>query len=149
MEKPAPLETPCDEVMTDRVAFQIRTRPDSPAVLSRNHSLTFGELGESAMGVAEEIRRHHPEGRPPILLALPRSSHHVTGALGIMLSGCPYVPVSTDWPQERIQGIMRSCQAGGIVCEADFLPGLELRSGFRIDPREVTSAPFDLSLIHI
>ena len=36
VEKPAPLETPCDEVMTDRVAFQIRTRPDSPAVLSRN-----------------------------------------------------------------------------------------------------------------
>ncbi len=138
----AGLKNSTEEVMTDRLAFQIRTRPDSPAVLSRDHSLTFGELGESAMGVAEEIRRHHPEGRPPILLGLPRSSDHVTGALGIMLSGCPYVPVSTDWPQERIQGIMRSCQAGGIVCEADFLPGLELGSGFRIDPRKVTPAPF-------
>lgn len=139
----APSNAPSHEAMTDRVAFQITTRPDSPAVISKRDVLTFGELGESAMGVAEAIREHRPEGRSPVLLALPRSTQQVTGALGIMLSGCPYVPVSPEWPQERIQGIMKGSGASGIVCEDTFLPELELDGGFRIDPFKVSSAPFD------
>ena len=149
------IETPCDrredasrneaseEVMTDRVAFQITNRPDSPAVVSKSNALTFGELGESAMGVAEAIRKNRPEGRSPVLLALPRSTQQVTGALGIMLSGCPYVPVSTEWPQERIEGIMKSSGASGILCEDAFLPELDLGGGFRIDPSKVGPAKFN------
>ena len=132
-----------DEVMTDRLAFQIRNRPDSPAVLSKREALTFGELGESAMGVAEAIRENRPEGRSPVLLALPRSTQQVTGALGIMLSGCPYVPVSTEWPLERIEGIIKSSGASGIVCEDGFLPELSLDGGFRVDPFKVGPAKFN------
>jgi amino acid adenylation domain-containing protein len=60
-----------------------------------------------------------------------------------MLSGCPYVPVSTEWPQERIEGIMKCCNASGVVCHDSFLPELNTGKGFRIDPKKVGTATFD------
>jgi amino acid adenylation domain-containing protein len=137
------LKKSCTHVMTHRIAWQIQSRPDSLAVSSKKRSLTFRELGEESMGIAEEIRRRGTEGRAPVLLALPRSTHQVTGALGIMLSGSPYVPVSTEWPQERIERIMKSCGADGIVCHDSFLPGLHLETGFRIDPEKTIRSEFD------
>ena len=130
-------------VMTDGIAWHVMRRPEATAIQCGSQTTTFEQLGERSMGVAEALRKLDPEGAAPVILAVERSESQVTGAVGIMLSGRPYVPVNTAWPEDRIRRIAGLCEATCIVCHDHF----ELPDGLdrlhRIDPAQVPEAPFD------
>ena len=132
-----------ERVMTDGIAWQVKNRSDSIAIHCANKSLTFGQLGERAMAVAQAIRAAVPDGRDPVVLSVERSMDQVVGALGIMLSGRPYVPVNASWPKERVQRIADLCNAKSIVCHQDAHLEGSLGLLDRIDPSEVGTAEFD------
>ena len=132
-----------ESVMTDGISWHVNNRPDSTAIQCAKRVTTFGQLGERAMGVAEAIRRKDPEGATPVILAVGRSEDQAIGALGIMLAGRPYVPVNVDWPSDRIRGIADLCDARCIVCHGEEILRDELGEMARIDPAEVSPAPFD------
>ena len=136
-----------EPLLTDGVSWHIRNRPDALAIMSTKGLLTYGVLGEHAMGVAHALRSAVPEGKDPVILALPRTREQAIGAIGIILSGRAYVPVHPDWPEERIEKIASASGARSIVCLSDFAPeNSTLKDLAKVDVDLVDPAPFETDI---
>jgi amino acid adenylation domain-containing protein len=133
-----------ERLLTDGVSWHIQNRPDALAIMSTKGLLTYGVLGEQAMGVAHALRTAVPDGEDPVILALPRTREQAIGSIGIILSGRAYVPVHPDWPEDRIEKIVAACGAKSIVALSSFAPENQgLKALARVNIDLVDSAPFE------
>lgn len=81
--------------------------PDSPALTSDDHSLTYAELAAESDRLARALagRGVGPEDR--VAIALPRSSAAIIAILAVLRAGAAYVPVDVTLPAVRIESILR------------------------------------------
>ncbi len=81
--------------------------PDSPALTSEHHTLSYGELAAEATRLARTLagRGIGPEDR--VAIALPRSVDSVITILAVLHAGAAYVPVDVTLPATRIESILR------------------------------------------
>lgn len=66
----------------------------------KGYTITYGELREKALGIAKMICGHEII-KEPIAITLPRGYEQITAALGILMSGNLYIPVSLNQPKDR------------------------------------------------
>lgn len=66
----------------------------------KGYTITYGELKEKALGIAKLICGHGIT-KEPIAITLPRGYEQIASALGILMSGNLYMPVSLDQPKDR------------------------------------------------
>lgn len=57
--------------------------------------------------------------RRPIGILLPRSAELLASVFGAALAGCPYVPLSSGMPQERLDEILRDADVSWVVTTSD------------------------------
>ncbi|MBQ4860043.1 amino acid adenylation domain-containing protein, partial [Pseudoalteromonas sp. MMG007] len=77
--------------------------PEAIAVVCDGEFLSYGELNRRANQVANVLRTEYGVG-PDVLVGLcvERSPQMLVGILGILKAGGGYVPLSPDYPQERL-----------------------------------------------
>ena len=61
----------------------------------KDYTITYGELKEKALGIAKMICGYGIT-KEPIAITLPRGYEQITAALGILMSGNLYIPVSLN-----------------------------------------------------
>ncbi len=76
-----------------------------PAIEWADRSVTYGELLETSLRIAAFLRSEANE-EPAVGVFATRSLMSYAGALGIMLAGKAYVPLNTDFPEERLHRIV-------------------------------------------
>lgn len=100
--------------------------------------LTYQELNESANQFAAYLQKHHTI-QPDDLIAikLDRSEYLLIAVLGVLKSGVAYVPIDTNYPQQRIEYIEKDSEAK-VVIDQSFLEAFE-RSSTAFSKSNVTS----------
>lgn len=63
-------------------------------------TITYRELKEQAQAVAEHLVAEGIQ-KEPVAITLPRGYEQIVAALGILMSGNLYLPVSYNQPKER------------------------------------------------
>jgi surfactin family lipopeptide synthetase A len=90
---------------------QARRTPDAEAVASLSSSslrtLTYRELNARANGLAHALRAQGIAAEECVAVLTERSERTVIAFLGILKAGGAYVPIDPDWPQERIDFVLR------------------------------------------
>jgi len=112
---------PNDKTIVELFEDQVKKRPNDLAVIFKENNLTYKELNEFANQVAHyliETYKVQPEDK--IGLLLDRSEWMIISILGVLKSGVAYVPISPEYPQDRIAYIEVTAELKTTIVEAGY-----------------------------
>lgn len=100
-------------------------RPDEPAVVAHDGTLTFAELAARAGRVHAVLAAHGigPEDR--VAIVAESSAAAVAAVLGCWRAGAAYVPVDPGYPAERIAHVLTDSAPRAILTAPEARPALD------------------------
>ncbi|MGW1074004.1 non-ribosomal peptide synthetase [Streptomyces sp. NPDC002537] len=114
-QQPAPSQEMFTSCLHDLFAEHAAAAPDAVAVVHADRSVTYGELGERARGLAARLRAQGVGPDVVVGLYAERSIEMIVGALGILEAGGAYLPLRTDDPVDRVSFILADSGADVVV----------------------------------
>jgi amino acid adenylation domain-containing protein len=96
-----------DRLVHELFEDQVRIKPDVSAVVYQEQCLSYAELDSRATALARYLIRRGVEADRPIGLFLDRGVEIVIGMLGILKAGAAYLPLSPDYPADRLQYVLQ------------------------------------------
>jgi amino acid adenylation domain-containing protein/non-ribosomal peptide synthase protein (TIGR01720 family) len=139
-ERQVPADYPEGETLHSLFAGQAACAPEKKALEYAGVSLTFRDLDLHTDRLAMRLHRDGvgPGSLVPILLD--RSPELVIAILAVLKAGAAFVPLDPEYPDERLDYILRDCNAS--VAISSELYRQRLKTGCCIiDPVEVTVVP--------
>lgn len=102
--------------------------PDKIAFSSGEDALTFREVYEQARAIGTRLSR---DGyyKQPVVVFMKKQPKTITAFLGVIYSGCFYVPLDADMPRDRIELILRNLKPAACICDGTTLPAAGELSG--------------------
>ncbi len=102
--------------IVDLIEAQVAATPNHIAVLHGTDQFTYQELNEVANRVAHYLRSE-PQVKAEDLIGiqLERSEWMVAVMLGVLKSGAAYAPIDVDYPQERIDYLIKDSRCKFLI----------------------------------
>lgn len=114
--------------LEDGFLAQAGNRPDQPAVIAPDRTLTYAELERESAGLARWLTAQGAGRDSVVAVLMNRGWEQVTAALGVLRAGAAYCPVDAALPAARISALLDQCQASAVLCQsAGQLPGSAAR----------------------
>ncbi|ONF72423.1 amino acid adenylation protein [Amycolatopsis keratiniphila subsp. keratiniphila] len=120
--------------LTDLLGHWAQTRPEAVAVVDGEREMTFHELEETSVGLAAYLTGLGIGVDDTVGLHVEPSADLMTGAWGILASGAAYLPLSPEYPEDRLRYMLEDSGTGVVVTQphlAGRLAGL-VPAGTRI-----------------
>lgn len=92
---------------------------DKPAFTDETATLTFAQALHTARAVGSALARLAPP-RSPVAVLMERRALMPVCLLGVVFSGCFYVPIDPDLPEARIRAILEALNAGAALADARY-----------------------------
>lgn len=86
---------------------QVRRRPEAPAVVSADASLTYGDLNRRSNQLAHKLRFLGVAPEVAVAVCMPRCPGMVVAYMGIVKAGGVFVPLDPSYPEARLQSMMK------------------------------------------
>ncbi|MEU9157630.1 amino acid adenylation domain-containing protein [Streptomyces sp. NPDC048417] len=94
---------------------QAARTPEATAVVFDGTTLTYGELNTRANRLAHHLIEHGVGPEDIVGMALPRSIDLVVAMLGVLKAGAAYLPIDTEYPQERVRFMIEDAKPSYVV----------------------------------
>lgn len=93
------------------------TCPDAIALISRDGTLTYGQLKDRVLAVAAALQTRGV-GRGDVVAVLgPKGAEQIPALLGILTAGAAYLPIGIDQPDDRAARILQTADVKfALVC---------------------------------
>ncbi len=98
---------PKDRTIAQLFEEQVVKFPDKAAVVYKDDNITYKNLNEKANQLARALVESGSGRNVPVGIMADKSIDIITGILGILKAGGGYVPISPDFPEERINHIVQ------------------------------------------
>ena len=102
---------PRDKTIVDLFEEQVEKTPDNVAVVCGDEQITYKELNEKANSLARYLVKQGIKKEEPVPVMLARNIDLIISMIATMKTGATYLPVSTDFPVDRIKYILKDCNA--------------------------------------
>ncbi|MFB9690088.1 non-ribosomal peptide synthetase [Amycolatopsis plumensis] len=129
-------------------AAQVARTPGHPALVFEDDELTYAELDAVSNRLARVLAARGAGPERVVALALPRSTHLVTGILAVLKTGAAYLPLDPGYPADRIAFMLEDADPALVLAVADtavegalLLDDPETLAGVSGEPLEVTLRP--------
>ncbi|WP_191664182.1 non-ribosomal peptide synthetase, partial [Bacillus pseudomycoides] len=86
---------------------QVQRTPNQVAVVFEDQQLTYQELNERANQLARTLKAEGVRAEQLVAIMAERSLEMIIGILGVLKSGGAYVPIDPEYPEERIQYMLK------------------------------------------
>ncbi|PJJ06492.1 amino acid adenylation domain-containing protein [Streptomyces sp. 2333.5] len=103
--------------LPDLLREQAEAQPESLAVVGGGRGLTFRELEQAAGGLAASLLRLGVGADDCVGLFAEPSVDLMTGAWGILFSGAAYLPLSPEYPEDRLRYMIEDSRTRVIVAQ--------------------------------
>jgi len=100
-----------DQTFIELFEKQVEKTPDNIAIVCGNQKITYSELNNRANCIAYKLRKFGVGVDVLVPLITKRSVEMIVGIYGILKAGGGYVPVDPKFPKERIDYIIKDCDA--------------------------------------
>jgi amino acid adenylation domain-containing protein len=97
---------------------QVDRTPNNIAVVFETHQLTYRELNQYANQLAHALIALGVQANTLVGICVERSLEMVIGLLGILKAGGAYVPLDPDYPQERLQIMLKDSQVPVLLTQS-------------------------------
>ncbi|MFB7358169.1 amino acid adenylation domain-containing protein [Streptomyces gardneri] len=84
----------------------LAARPDAPAVIAPDRTLSYGELDASARQVAAWLRAHGAGPGRLVAIVMDKGWEQVVAAYAVLYSGAAYLPIDPDLPGARLRHLL-------------------------------------------
>ncbi|MFG2402777.1 amino acid adenylation domain-containing protein [Streptomyces brevispora] len=128
-----------DRCLTDLLIEQARTRPDDIAVRHAGDSLTYRELVSDSVDLAHYLRYLGTARDSRVAVLVDSSLDLAVGIWGVLFAGSAYLPLSPDYPDERLRYMLEDAGVTVAFCQESLRSRLESLA----PPRTVITTPED------
>lgn len=118
------LQRPVFEIFAETAA----AHPDKTAIDDGETYLTYREVHDQALALAQRILTHVERGAP-VGIALPNGATYPVAMLATLAAGCPYVPMDLSFPEARNALILRHAGMKAVIVDGTTREAVE-----RMDP---------------
>lgn len=109
-----------EQTIIQRFEAEVEKNPKGVAAICEEETITYGRLNEKANQIAHYLRNQGLKPNDYVGLIMQRSIRVLEGIVGILKAGGAYVPIDPKYPEERIEFILKDCQAKLIVGDASL-----------------------------
>lgn len=139
---PLPLTT-----LSALVAEQAAKTPDAPALADAHYELTYRQMREQVVALANQLRARGVKPGDSVAVALPRSVFLTLALHAIVEAGAAWLPLDTGYPDDRLQMMLEDAKPSLLITTDDQRPRFNHSALFSYNtllPAE-GSAPLNLS----
>ncbi|MFJ2364849.1 amino acid adenylation domain-containing protein [Pseudomonas sp. NPDC087697] len=108
---------PAGQTIEQRFSVIAWQFPDRCAVMYRTHGLTYQQLEQQANGLAARLRAEGVVAGQIVALLMSRAPAMVVATLAILKAGGVYLPIDPDYPEDRINYLLRDSGAGHLLVD--------------------------------
>ena len=119
---------PKDKTIYQIFEEQVNKTPDNIAVIYEDETLSYNELNKKSNQLSRLIREKYKKQnkkdlKPDNLIGLcvERSLDMIIGILGILKAGGAYVPLDPDYPQDRLEYMIKDSHEGLVITQKDIV----------------------------
>ena len=120
------VDYPRDKTIVDLFEEQVEKTPDNVAVAFEDKKLTYRELNEKANSLARYLINQDIKPGTVIGLRLNKRLEMIIGILAIIKSGCCYLPINMQYPQDRVDFMLSDSNAKLLLGTEDSLTDMEI-----------------------
>ncbi|MBT2572355.1 amino acid adenylation domain-containing protein [Bacillus sp. ISL-51] len=102
---------PHDETVCQWFEKQAEQRPDHEAVIFGDERYTYRQLNERANQLARTLRTKGVQADQFAAIICPHRIELIVGILAVLKSGGAYVPIDPEYPEDRIQYMLKDSKA--------------------------------------
>ncbi len=131
-----------DTVIT-RIENRVKETPDKTALLFKDETVSYADLWNRSGRIAVDLVNAYEDSEAGnrlhdvdvaedgnkerrVMLIAERSTGMISSILGILRSGAGYVPVSPEYPEERIRYVLKDCRPDAlIICGCELPAGIK------------------------
>lgn len=95
-----------DSDLVSLLKKSVHLYPDRRAVWSEQGELSYRQLDYSSDLIAYQLIKSGAAKGDIIGIGVDRSEQTIAGIYGILKAGCAYVPLDSQWPEERVKNIL-------------------------------------------
>jgi pyochelin synthetase len=107
-----------ESLLQDGFLRQARENPEAIAVIEGSKSFTYADVLDLATRVASWLQNQETPPDQPVAIVMKKGWEETVAALGVVLSGAPYVPIDAGFPLERIRTILEKTGAERVLSQA-------------------------------
>ncbi|MCK4258178.1 MAG: amino acid adenylation domain-containing protein, partial [Halanaerobiales bacterium] len=104
---------------------QVEKTPENIAVVFKEQSLTYRELNKKVNQLAKVLRNKGICPDQVVGIMLDRSLEMIIGVLAIVKAGGAYLPIDPEYPQSRIEYMLKDSQIEFLVSHRDLTDNLD------------------------
>ncbi|RED45828.1 non-ribosomal peptide synthetase [Aestuariispira insulae] len=109
------------ETVLSHIAEIAASAPDRPALVCRNREISYRTLIHSSALIAAAIHQHQIAQGDFVAICMNRSPDMVMASLAVMRAGAAYIPLSPDYPVDRLCYMLRDSGPKMILCDDENL----------------------------
>lgn len=114
------VDYPKDKTIVDLFEEQVNLHPNDIAVVYENQKLTYKQLDEKSNQLANYIINKGISSESIISVCMHKNIDFIISILGILKSGCAYLPINSSYPYERIFYIVNNSKSSLIISDMDL-----------------------------
>nr|WP_154958151.1 non-ribosomal peptide synthetase [Paenibacillus xylanexedens] len=127
-----PMESDTHPTIDRWFEMQADKDPEAVAIVCSGEHMTFGDLNKQSNRLANLLLAQGVKANEPIGLMMGRNQWMIVGILGIMKAGAAYVPLSPDYPPDRLKYMIEHSGIRIIVSDSKHYDNLaKLNQKFR------------------
>jgi amino acid adenylation domain-containing protein len=93
-------------------------RPDAPAVITTEHTLTYRELDRRVNQVGRRLRELGVEPNRLVAVVMEKGWEQIVAAHGVLAAGGAYVPIDAAVPADRLRFLLEHCQVDVVLTQS-------------------------------
>ncbi|MEM9821491.1 MAG: amino acid adenylation domain-containing protein, partial [Bacteroidota bacterium] len=124
------VDYPKDTNVLEGFEQQVANNPNLEAAAFGEQSLTYAQLNQQAEQLAGHLQAQGVAKGDFIAICMKRSLEWLCATIAVVKTGATYVPMESNYPQERIKYLLEDSQSSWLISDADF--------GAIIDPQSNT-----------
>jgi fengycin family lipopeptide synthetase D len=120
-------EYPKDKTICEYFEEQVKNTPDNAAAAYEGKKITYKELNAKANQLARVLRDKGVKPDTIVGLLVDRSLEMMIGIVGILKAGGAYLPISPDYPDDRIKYMLEDSGTDILLTQKHLLDAIEFQ----------------------
>ncbi|MBR0580345.1 non-ribosomal peptide synthetase [Bacillus altitudinis] len=107
--------------LTKWFEHNVRKQPNAVALSAGDHTMTYAELNEQANRLARHLQKNGVEHQTVTAILAERTPELIVSLLAVLKAGATYVPIDPDYPESRIQYMLKDSGATHLLTHSSFI----------------------------